>query len=203
MSIGDSITWYDQEKYLTGKEKGEKAIGYQSYFISHQQKSIDLDNQGYSGYSLAGKNNSIYQKVKNKNFRNSDIISIFAGTNDFKLNKPIISKDSLESFKYCYNSLVDKIINQNKNAKIYLITPLRRNNDNYTSTSVNKAGLKLNDYRNEIIRIGKEKNIPVIDLYNSEITDNNLSQYTIDGLHPNNEGHKIIGDILIENIKIK
>lgn len=202
MTIGDSITANDGREFQEGADKGKTTIGYQTVFLNENKNiAIDLINKGYGGYSLAGHKKSIYQKVKDNNFKNVDLITIFVGTNDFKLNKPIISSDSLESFKYCYSSLVSKIQKQNKSAKIYLITPLRRNNDGYTSNSVNKAGLKLIDYVNATKEIGSEKGINVIDLYNeSEINENNLYKYTVDGLHPNNEGYKIIGNELNKKI---
>jgi len=204
MTIGDSITANDGRKFKEGIYKGEEIIGYQTVFMNKNSNiSIDLVNQGYAGYALAGRKKSIYQKIKYDSFKNVDLITIFVGTNDFKLNKPIISNDSLESFKYCYSSLVSKIQKQNKSAKIYLITPLRRNNDGYTSNSVNKAGLKLIDYVNATKEVGSEKGINVIDLYNeSIINDNNIFEYTIDGLHPNNKGYDIIGNYMHDKIKL-
>lgn len=205
MSIGDSITYQDQEKYTLDPEKGNKAIGYQTNWINAQDTIINLDNQGYSGYSLSGHNRSVFKKVINKDFSKEDLITIAVGTNDFKLNRPIYDiNDSLNSFRYCYVTLVDSIISQNKKNNLYLLTPLQRDNDGYSINYTNSAGHKLIDYRNEIIRIGKLKNIPVIDLYyDSGIDSTNFSKFTLDSLHPNNAGYKKIGKILINKIKIK
>ncbi|MGV0828336.1 SGNH/GDSL hydrolase family protein [Empedobacter brevis] len=205
MSIGDSITYQDEKKYKLDPYKGQEAIGYQSIWINKQDTIVSLDNEGYDGYSLAGHERSVFQKLKDKDFSSEDLITIAVGTNDFKLNKPINDKnDSLNSFSYCYETLIDSILSQSKNKNIYLLTPLQRNNDNYDVNYINKAGHKLIDYRNEIIRIGKLKNIPVIDLYyKSGIDSTNFNKYTLDSLHPNNEGYKIIGNILVNDIKIK
>ncbi|MGV0925458.1 SGNH/GDSL hydrolase family protein [Empedobacter tilapiae] len=205
MSIGDSITYQDGEKYTLQPEKGNKAIGYQTNWINAQDTIVNLDNQGYSGYSLSGHERSVFQKVINKDFSKEDLITIAVGTNDFKLNRPIHDKnDSLNSFRYCYITLVDSILSQNKKRNLYLLTPLQRDNDKYDVNYINKAGHKLLDYRNEIIRIGKLKNIPVIDLYyDSGIDSTNFSKYTLDSLHPNNVGYKKIGKVLIDKIKIK
>lgn len=79
-----------------------------------------------------------------------------------------------------------------------------RNKDGYTTTSVNKAGYKLDDYRKVVIEMGREFNLPVIDLYNeSGINESNLSIYTYDGLHPNNEGYKKIAETLLREIVIE
>jgi len=202
MIIGDSITSSDGKEFETGPQKGESIIGYQTIINSKNKNSIKLTNEGYSGFSLAGHERSVYQEVKDNNFSNHEVITIFVGTNDFKLNKPIISKDSLESFRYCYTSLINRIQSQNKKARLYLITPLKRNNDGYTTTSTNKAGHKLLDYRNEVVRIGLEKDLKVIDLYNeSGIDESNLQKFTVDGLHLNNKGYELIGNVLNEQIK--
>ncbi|WP_223560188.1 SGNH/GDSL hydrolase family protein [Chryseobacterium lathyri] len=203
VTIGDSITARDGEKFLSGSEKGNKIIGYQTLFTENKPYSITVKNEGYSGFSLSGNEKSIYQEVKDKNFSDADIVTIFVGTNDFKLNRPIISKDTLNSFRYCYSQLIDKIKSQNNKTEIYLITPLKRNNDGYTSFSTNKVGLKLTDYREEIINLGHEKNVKVIDMFlESGIDEGNLFKYTVDGLHPNNEGYLKINDVLNHNIII-
>lgn len=201
MVIGDSITSSDGKEFEAGPQKGETIIGYQTFINSKNNNSIKLKNKGYSGFSLAGHDRSVYQEIKDNNFGKHEVITIFVGTNDFKLNRPIISKDSLESFRYCYTSLINKIKNQNKKASLYLITPLKRNNDGYTTTSINKVGHKLIDYRDEIIRIGLENRLKVIDLYmESGIDESNLHKFTVDGLHLNNAGYELIGNILNERI---
>jgi lysophospholipase L1-like esterase len=198
-SIGDSITRQNGRDYKDGNE----AIGYQDLFIKAQKTPIYLDNQGYNGLPLSGSDKSVYSKMKDYDFKESNLITIFVGTNDFKLNKPIIDRDTLNSFSYCLNKLVSNIKKQNPQSKIYLLTPLQRNNDNYSIYSTNKVGLKLSDYSHEIKSVGLKYNISVIDLYNeSGITINNLTDYTYDGLHPNNYGYKRIFELLNKKIKL-
>ena len=199
LSIGDSITWQNGRPY----KYGAIAKGYQHQFILHQKKSIKLENKGFSGLPLTGSETSVYSELENFNFKNHNLITIFVGTNDFRLNKPIKSADSLNSFKYCLSILIRKIKNQNPNAKIYLLTPLQRDKDGYDISYTNSVGLTLNDYRNEILHIGKTTNTPVIDLYNeSGITTQNLSKFTLDGLHPNDAGYKMIAKTLLKYIAL-
>jgi lysophospholipase L1-like esterase len=198
-SVGDSITWQNGRDY----KNGSSAIGYQDLFVKFQKKQVYIDNQGFSGLPLSGTENSIYSELKDYNFKESNLITIFVGTNDFKLNKPIYNRDSLNSFHFCLNKLISKIKFQNPKAKIYLFTPLQRDKDGFNINTKNSLGLYLKDYRKEILNSGRINNIPVIDLYyESGINLNNIKTYTLDGLHPNNKGYELINSTLVKYITL-
>ncbi|MDM1513605.1 SGNH/GDSL hydrolase family protein [Myroides odoratimimus] len=204
ISIGDSITWQDGKKFSTGVDKGVKAIGYQS--LINDKFNLTNKNLGFSGLPLTGETNSVFSNCKDESFQ-SQLITIFVGTNDFKLNKPIgnsiVNKD-VNTFIGALNSLIDLIQLKNPKTKIVLITPLQRDNDHYDIYKVNNANHKLIDYVNSIIEIGNNRNLLVIDLYhNSDIQIDNLHLYTLDGLHPNNKGYELISESLQLNIDFK
>lgn len=148
-------------------EKGNEVFDKLGLNIEKKGK-VSPDKHGYYYLPLAGKQNSIYQSLKGKDFKDYDIISIFVGVNDYKLNKPIVSKDSLESFQYCYDSMLKNIKKQNEKATIILLTPMKRGNFNYMMKTKNSAGLTLNDYRNTIMQLSKK--------YKTRLSDNSFGE---------------------------
>lgn len=199
-SIGDSITWQDSNIY---KETNEKSIGYQS-ILKNRFSIKEVYNLGVSGASL-GMNNYYPKKkcvVTDLDYpllKDCDLITIMIGTNDFRYGVPIGSIDELadNTFLGAYQLLINTIRNENPNAHIYLITPLQRNKDGYDINTINDCGNKLIDYVNATKSIGKKYSLPVVDIYNNfTINSSNLDKYTRDGLHPNDEGYKIIADYL-------
>lgn len=205
-SVGDSITWQDGNNYLN---TDQKAIGYQT-IVKEKLSFTDVANK-----SLAGAGSAKTEKasvVYDNDFRDvkyADVITIFIGTNDFKLNVPLgklSDKDSKdfndETFYGSYQDLLRIFEEKGSNASIYLITPLQRDNEGYDINSTNPAGHKLIDYVNAVKNIGELYDIPVIDLYSeSELNIRTLDKYTLDGLHPNDEGYKVIADEIIKTIQ--
>ncbi len=202
ISIGDSITWQDDIRYNQGLEKGNKAIGYQTNIANMLNDNIRIKNEGYSGYSLAGNKKSVYSEVINLDYGKVDLITIFCGTNDFKLNVAIGDSNSDETYFYgALTKLIERIKSINPNVRIVLLTPLQRNNKGYSTENYNTVGHKLIDYVNATKEVGEKYNLQIVDLYhNSGITKDNLNLYTLDGLHPNNEGYKLIADILYKEV---
>lgn len=201
ISIGDSITWQDKQKY---PDANKVAIGYQS-FLDQKIGFKNIINYSISGASMAKSSkyparDSIMVRYITKKYSNVDLITILAGTNDFKLNVPIgeIGKKDDKNFDEStfygsYRKLLDYILKQNQLTKIYLFTPLQRDNDGYDINKINPAGFKLIDYADAVKKIGELYNLPVLDLYTvSGIDISNIKQYTRDGLHPNDKGYELI-----------
>lgn len=212
-SWGDSITANGIERDLVGYQ-----VLLQRYFKFKNYKTF-----GFKGYGLSTdinnvNGNSIVEKFINESDI-SDIYTLFASTNDFRLNKRLGTFEdylSLESYKKedgsiksmnFYESLkafILKCYEMNKEADIVLYTPLQRNNDGYTSVSKNEKGDTLGDYANAIRKVAEYESLYLIDLFKSSgINMNNIKTYTIDGLHPNNIGYsKIFNNSIPEFKKI-
>jgi lysophospholipase L1-like esterase len=200
VSYGDSITWYDGHDY----PNGELCIGYQS--IMNEQIGFNLiNNQGYSGYSLAdgtSHGTGVVTEILKNNNTTYDLCTIACGTNDFKLNVPIgelgiIGENDFDrnTFYGAYRTAIEYLLNQKPALRIVLFTPLQRDNDGYDVNKINTAGYKLIDYVNAIKKVGELYGLPVCDMYsNSGFTKLTLDTYTIDGLHPNNNGFKRMGN---------
>ena len=201
VSIGDSISWQDKQSYPASKTI---AMGYQS-LLNESIGFKRVINYSIVGASMAESSkypnkDSIMARFVNKDYSAIDVVTVLAGTNDFRLNVPIGAigeKDEkgfdVTTFYGSYRKLLDYILEQNNSIKIYLLAPLQRDNDGYDIYKINPAGYKLIDYVDATIKIGKLYKLPVLDLYSkSGIDIFNLKQYTRDGLHPNAEGYELI-----------
>jgi len=127
-----------------------------------------------------------------------DCVTIFAGINDFRLNKPLGDSDSYDIFSFfgAYRTLVEDILTKNPGCRLNLWTPLPRDKDGYNIYSTNEAGCRLSDYAQAVRSVGLEYSLPVLDLYaESGFNRLTLPYYTSDGLHPNKKGHQRIADM--------
>jgi len=203
-SIGDSITWQDGLVYASTTNV---ARGYQT-LVKEKFIFTSFLNRGWSGYPLSqsGSNNSILSTLTA--LGSFDIYTLLVGTNDFKLNIPLgTTSDYLNNtggttFFGALRLTIDSLYSKNNNCEIIFLTPLRRNNDNYTSFSTNTASHKLEDYCNAIRYACEREALKLIDLYNySGITEKNLTIKTKDGLHPNDDGYKLISKPIIQVFK--
>ena len=196
-TLGDSITWQDGKAYGQG-DVGAIARGYQT-IIKEKLAFSAYGNYGVSGAPVAnGSKNGAgtVTTAQTVDYANYDLCIIAGGTNDFKLNVPIGDIAVLDdtTFYGAYRKTVEYILTQKPTIRLCLFTPLHRNNSGYDITKVNTAGHKLIDYVNAIKSIGEMYSLPVCDVYaNSGINAFNLSIYTMDGLHPNDEGYARMG----------
>lgn len=187
VSYGDSIT---------------NAGGYQPYVTARLQLSSYV-NRGVSGRPMsdaAGGNGTVTTILANSDHAGYNIVTIAAGTNDFKLNVPIgvlgtwASALDRNTFFGAYRTALDYILNQNPLARVVLCTPLKRNNAAYTDESTNTAGHKLRDYVQAIRDVAAMYGLPVCDWYaDSGFNERTLFTYTNDGLHPNAIGQARLG----------
>lgn len=195
-AIGDSITSFGKYVQLT-----QKALNLSEF-----------DNFAIGGRPLAdGTKNGegLVSTSLTHNYRKYDLITIFVGTNDFKLDVPIgeigiknQTEFNSQLFFGAYRKLLDFILESNPSTNILLITPIQRDNDGYDIDKRNLSGFSLGDYRTAIEELGKMYSLPVLDLYStSGINSFTLDYFTKDGLHPNVIGDQVIADKLILYIR--
>ena len=189
---------WSQKSWLTLGDSITKANGYQP-IVKERLGFSKVDNKGINGQTMAYQktNKSTYYIGKDINYKQYDLVTIFIGTNDFRYNKKLgkLSNNEYDqaTFIGAYQLLIEKILKSNKDIDLVLITPLQRSKDGYDINFTNEAGYKLIDYVNAIKDLGRKYSLPVLDLYsNSGFTNNTLSVYTRDNLHPNEKGYKII-----------
>ena len=122
----------------------------------------------------------------------------FGGTNDYGHGDAPLGKfedRTPDSFygacHYLYSGLIKKYLGK----PIVIITPLHRANE--SSDTGNKSGGEiLKVYVDAIREVAEFYSLPVLDLYASSGLQPQVEEiknaYIPDGLHPNDEGHKII-----------
>ncbi|XZH34393.1 BppU family phage baseplate upper protein (plasmid) [Clostridium perfringens] len=196
-SIGDSITWQHNNQELEHKT----VKGY-------QQKVVDIvgvfnTNYGYSGIAVTG-SDGITSKLSTMELEDKNICTIFLGTNDWHYSKEIgaISDDpnNKETFYGAYKHTIEYVLNKNKDIMLVLMTPLKRSGE---LTNRNQKGLFLNDYVVAVRKLADYYALPCINLYgNSGLNELTLSNYTYDGLHPNQKGHDWIGEYIANKLLI-
>ncbi len=129
----------------------------------------------------------------------ADAIVIFGGTNDFGHGDSTmgdIDSTDIYTFYGAVNILIKKLQNEFPNAKLIFMTPIRR----ITENEPNHDGKILADYVNAIINVCKKYDVPVIDLFRSDIIDPTDVSVVPDGLHPSDKGNRIMADYIAKEL---
>ena len=207
-AVGDSITY--------GVRTTKKYHEYLKEYFSLSS----VTNLGIDGSTVTSKSNGICDRLA-KIPKDSDLITLFAGTNDFFFAMPLgewYTKDSSNkrtlikdktTFRGALNIICEYLIDNFSNKLIYLMTPIHRYKFMAQPTDLepNSKGIYLEEYVNCIIECGKIYSLPVIDLYSKSglfpSNTNNANLYfnpTSDYLHPNATGHKKIAQVIYKEI---
>lgn len=169
-AIGDSMT--------------EPSDSYH-YYISNKY-NITVNNYGVSGNTTS----DIVNRLSNINTE-ADIITVFAGTNDFGKNVPI------ETVKNNVKTIIENLVTNNLGKKIGWILPIQR-----LDMTSNTLELTLLDYVKAIKEICEQYSIPTLDLYREGgfpvlvPAFANIYINTADKLHPTTAGHIYLSDII-------
>lgn len=200
--IGDSISTYEnynpkgyQTHYPTGNVKQVEQTWW--YQMIERNNWTLVNNNSFSGSRVS---NTSYLQQPHSNLADdsrilnfeSDIIIIFAGTNDFgaRINQP-----SLTEFKEKYEYMIQSLIKKNTHTTFFLCTPLRR----IDLKTRKRKKIKLNNIAKIIHDISKEYECcNLIDLYSHKIKISDF--FYIDGLHPNKKGMYILSKWIEEGI---
>lgn len=173
-AIGDSITYLNNHLNETGN-RVEK--GYLDR-VKDRLPNVNYINQGHNGWTAVG----IAKEINKLGIVQSDLYSIFLGTNDWWSGIPVgtindyINNTGAGTTSGAYRIIIDKIRSLNPNAKIVVITPMQRNDFVYVADANNNAfgsykaknGQTLEMFANAIIEIAKHENFPVVDLYHNQ-----------------------------------
>ncbi len=141
----------------------------------------------------------------------ADIIIVYGGINDYiHGDAPVGEIGDTTPATFCggVDFLMRFLTENYPNAKTVFLTPARCvwDNRNYNQPSVRNEkrvdAKAVRFYGNVIMETAVKYNIPVLDLFEKlPIDPMNLeerTQYTSDGLHFNDEGHKVLADLLAE-----
>jgi lysophospholipase L1-like esterase len=200
--LGDSISTFEgylpkdyPSHYPAGNvRKVEQTWWYQ--VIERNGWTLGFNNS-YSGSRVS---NTLLIQLPHSNLAddsrilnyNSDVIIVFAGTNDFGAR---IKQPTLSQFKEKYQYMLNGLIEKNPNTKLFLCTPLRRRD----LKTKQKSKIKLSNISKTIKEIGSiYECCNIIDLYSHRIKLSDF--FYIDGLHPNAKGMRIISNWIEKDI---
>lgn len=187
LAVGDSLTWgegYYRKCYLD--------------YIEREHSEVTADKKGVPGMYTAQLVSYAGNGFLDVDY-NPDIVTVLMGTNDFGLDNP------LDQYEIDLENLIKVVKEKYPNSRIIFLTPPYR--DYYgerkyiLSGMVNHLGNSLYDYINVIKEKAKENGIEVVELTEDEcLNKDNLKDSTLDGLHPNDKGNKLLADKVYKEV---
>lgn len=170
--LGDSITdFYDLKKYY-GEDLPIVNSGINGNIVEHILDNLDT---------------RVYQYNPSK-------VILLIGINNY-----IVCDDSVNTVVEGIGEIVKQIKEKLPNCEIYVesIYPMNNDHQKFISTE------KIKETNNEIEKICNKYDVKYIDIF-SKLIDNETNQlnkkYSDDGLHMNEEGYKIITEIVKKSI---
>ena len=149
-----------------------------------------MNNQKPANYGIGGA--LVYNNDWKSLYRNCtlitgyDVVFVHAGTNDYGGNTR--EADFTSAYTYVIQTLVAN------NTKVVVVTPTPRTD----ATGNNARGMKLVNYANIEKTVASTYGCTVIDL-NSLLNSTAFKNHLPDGLHPDEAGHAMIAETIIEN----
>lgn len=180
---------------ITSGSKNKENVAYPAFLGKLLGEAYHVKNFGVSGRTLL--RNGDYPYWKEKTYQdalefNPDIVIIKLGTND---SKPQNWKYK-DEFEKDYNDLVESFLNLPSNPKIFICKPVPA----FKVMWGIRDSIIVNDIIPMIEKIGKEKNLEVIDLYRAFTGKENLFP---DAIHPNEEGAALMAKEIYKAITKK
>ena len=140
----------------------------------------------------------------------ADVIVVFGGTNDYGHGDASLGKmtdrDPYTFYGACH-VLFEGLIKKHPDATIVVMTPLHRLGDSAAdeTRSLSEGAAPLETYVNIIKEVAAYYSLPLLDLWSVSGIQPNVpvirEKYCPDGLHPNDNGHKIIASRLAGFLK--
>lgn len=177
VAIGDSITYLNDHQDETGNRISK---GYLT-LIGEEFPNLKIVNKGYNGWTAV----AIAEQFHKLDIPKADIYSIFLGTNDWWAGKPLGTIQDFQdatgiaTVHGAFRAILDNIRSLNPEAKIVILTPMKRVDFVYINDPTNNAfgsyqaknQQDLESFADALKNIGKEADLPVIDLYHHSQLD--------------------------------
>lgn len=185
-------------------------IKYPTFLQEKLGEKYQVKNFGKGGATLIdGTHHPYFKKDQYKKSLKftPDIVVIMFGTNDAnvwwclsKKRKTDFVGTPQEEFKSQYIKLINSYKNLNKGAAIYITTPLPiYEHEKCKDPKIKERREQLHKWVIPIIKeVAKEQNVKLIDINNLM---KNSYKYTVDGVHLNDEGYKVLAHKIAKEIK--
>jgi len=171
VALGDSITYLNDHLDETAHRV---SVGYMSCVVK-KRSDLKYINHGYNGWTAI----RVAENFEQLNIPKADYYTVFLGTNDWWAGNAIGTLDDYRAARgtTTFFGALQKIIAALKTlhpqAKIVLITPMQRTDFVYINNFKNiaygsyqpKNNQSLEAFVRALLAVGREENIPVLDLY--------------------------------------
>ena len=222
--IGDSIT------AGAGSSSGGDYVNQVSVIAGCTSVNLGVNGTCIANNTKNGLGSSRFvTRATSTNLSDVDLVVVFGGTNDLSYDSkaigdhfaettitasgnigtkqlgPITDTDTFAGALHDLITTIQGVVTQG--TPILFVTPLHRNNNvatNPNSYQCNSNGDFMIDFVNAIKDICGFYAIPVLDLYaDGEINPlvTNYSYLFSDGLHPNNKGHRVIAERIVDFVE--
>lgn len=197
--LGDSIT----------EGAGASAPENKFTMLIEREYEAICQNYGIGGTRIAKQHTPSDNPIFDNDFcsrvadmdADADIVAVFGGTNDFGHgDAPMgsMSDRTPDTFYGALHTLYSSLIEKFPDSPIVVITPLHRLNEDNPRGDGNKPQDigTLKTYVGIIREVAEYYSLPLLDLYKESGLQPKVpiinEKYFADGLHPNDEGHKVI-----------
>lgn len=141
--------------------------------------------------------------------KDADLVVVFGGTNDFGHgDAPFGRIGDKDPATFCgaYDALIEYLMATYGKEKLIIVYPLRRRNETATNGDGSKAegSRPLAEYHDAEKAIAEKCGLKSVDFWNDGDLNPNTpdgNENFADGLHPNDIGHRLLGEKLAEAIK--
>ncbi len=187
-ALGDSITY--------GDKLSDTGLAF-PYVVASGCMEAKLNNYGWNGSNLAGPHPDRLVDRYPAMEPDADLILVLGGTNDYagfhELGTPLgtAQDTTADTFYGGLNLLMCGLRQMYPDRDVVFMTPLRR----VGYMRKNGSGFYLNQYAEAIRERAAFWGFRVIDLFNEPELDfsSRSAAYLVDGLHPNEKGHALVG----------
>lgn len=201
--LGDSIT------------AGAGASSIDKCFVNRvgQLLNCTVINHGIGGTRFAHQKEVSSEPICDLDFcqrlkdldKNADYVFVFGGTNDFGHGlAPIgnVTDHTPDTFYGAVTYLATNLLKMYKRSQIFFILPLHRLNEDSLcgEGSKKKPSLSLNGYTQIICEVLDKYQINYLN-FKKRFGKAENNPLLLDGLHPNDAGHELLANLIVEHIK--
>lgn len=207
-ALGDSITeiqgttadpkkfgkWYTYD--LQGRDLREITVSGYVQAIENRYGLV-ATNYGKSGHTLVAD----YGTLSALDYSDVALVTIAYGVNDARTAVPLgtVNSNDISTFAGALNMLLRKIYTDNPECRVLILAPLQRLYvSGFGIATPNENGDYLIDFVNMCKAIAEKRSTAFLDQYRcTGINQTNLYYYTVEGVHPVNQGFARIKNAVI------
>jgi hypothetical protein len=186
--------WYTYD--LQGRDIREITVsGYVQAIESRY--GLVATNYGKSGHTLVAD----YPTLASLNYSDVALVTIAYGVNDARTGVPLgtVNSTDASTFAGALNNLLRKIYTDNPECRVLVLAPLQRLHvTDFGIATPNGNGNYLIDFVNMCKAVAEKRSTAFLDQYRcTGINQTNLYYYTVEGVHPVNQGFARIKNAVI------